>query len=73
MADSFKPPRLEKLLENITISDYSAWQSNVLYHLSISRDYALYLEAEWSKQGVANRGLIDDADTVDAAVRKTAV
>ena len=73
MADSFRPPKLEKLLENITISDYSAWQSNVLYHLSISRDYAPYLEAEWSKQGVANRGLLDDADTVEATVRKTAV
>ena len=73
MADSFRPPKLEKLPENATLSDFSAWQSNLLYHLSISRDYASYLESEWDKQGVTNRGLVDDADTVPADQRKTAV
>ena len=52
MADSFKPPRLEKIPENVTLSDFSAWQSNLLYHLSVAKDYAPYLEAEWGKQGV---------------------
>ena len=48
----------------------------MLYHLSISRDYAPYLETEWSKQTVTNRGLLAD-DENDESIpenrRKTAV
>ena len=67
MADnSFRPPKPWVLIkENVTITDYANWQSNVLFHLSLCNDFAAYLAAEWSKQGVANRGFTDDAEGTD--------
>ena len=43
--------------------------------MSLNNEFSPYLEATWQKKSVsvANRGYTDDDDTVEAAVRKTAV
>ena len=71
MANNFQIPKQRELTENETITSYQKWQSNILFHLSQINQFAPYLEAEWSKHGVANRGLQDDRQTVEAADRKT--
>ena len=74
MANSFKPPKQWCLTENENISSYSNWQSNMLYNLSLCNEFAPFLELEWGKQDITNRGLVDDGDNItDAAARKTAV
>ena len=72
-ANSFRPPKPRELTENETITSYAKWQSNVLFLLSQCNDFAPFLETEWEKDNVAQRGFTDDADTVPAATRKTAV
>ena len=74
MANNFKPPKQWSLTENETISSYSNWQSNIIYHLSLCNEFAQYLETEWPKYGVAHRGFTDDGEEVpDIRNRKTAV
>ena len=55
------------------IPSYSNWQSNMLYHLSLCNDFAPFLELEWQKHGVANRGLRADGIDVGVDQRKTAI
>ena len=46
----------------------------MLYNLSLCNEFAPFLELEWGKQDITNRGLVDDGDNItDAAARKTAV
>ena len=63
---SFKPPKQWVLTENETISSFCNWQSNLLYHLSLSNDFAPFIEDAftWQKKSVAHRGLRADAATV---------
>ena len=70
--NAFRPPKQRELTEHETITSYAKWQSNILFHLSQCNEFAPYLEAEWGKQSVPQRGFTDDADTVAAATRKTA-
>ena len=73
-ASTFKPPKPRELSENETITSFAAWQSNILYHLSLNNEFARFLDAgfSWQKKSVANRGLAGDVDPVPAADRKTA-
>ena len=57
MADSFKPPKQWQLTENETITSFANWQSNIMYHLSLSDDFGQFLESNWSKKSTQNRGL----------------
>ena len=69
---SFKPPKPWTLTEKETISSYSSWQSNMLYHLSLNNEFSPFIADtfQWQRSTIANRGLADDAG--DAADRKTA-
>ena len=69
------PPKQWVLTESESITSYANWHTNILYHLSLCNDFAPYLETEWSKQQVANRGFVDDTEAVQPveANRKTAV
>ena len=72
----FRPPRQWVLTETETITSFANWKSNILYHLSLSPEFAPFLELEWTKYSVANpnRGLVSDGEEVpEAANRKTAV
>ena len=75
MATTFRPPRPWVLTETESITSFANWQSNIQYYLSLNNEFSPYLEATWQKKSVsvANRGYTDDDDTVEAAVRKTAV
>ena len=68
----FRPPKPRELTETETITSYAKWQSNILFLLSQCNEFAPYLESEWSKHGVAHRGLTNDPESVPAATRKTA-
>ena len=69
-AGAFRPPKPWQLTESETINSFANWKSNVLYNLSLNNDFAQFLDSEWSKQSVANRGLF--AKTT-GNVTKTAV
>ena len=43
---------------------FANWQSNIFYHLSLCNDFAPYLDSEWGKQSVPNRGFTDDGQDV---------
>jgi len=60
MADHFRPPKQWSLTENETITSFSNWQSNMLYHLSLCNNFAPFLEGDWASQTVANRGFTND-------------
>ena len=70
---SFKPPKQWVLTEKETISSYSSWQSNLLYHLSLNNEFSTFIADAfvWQRKSVANRGLTDDVAGA-AADRKTA-
>ena len=71
---AFKPPKNKILTENETIAQYKSWQTNILFHLSINNEWAAFIatDATWTKKSTANRGLVDDDNTVAANARKTA-
>ena len=54
---SFRPPKQWLLSEQETITPFANWQSNILYHLSLCDDISSFLDTEWSKKSVTNRGL----------------
>ena len=67
----FRPPKLQILGEDETITTFANWQSNLLYHLSTNNAFAPFLESSWSKKTVSNYGFIDDNETVSETSRKT--
>jgi hypothetical protein len=54
---SFRPPKQWSLTDNETISSFANWKSNMLYNLSLNDEFSQFLDSEWSKKSVANRGL----------------
>ena len=66
-------PKQKELTENEDVTSYSKWQSNMLFHLSQFNEFAPFLDTEWGKHGTTNRNLQNDAETVAANERKTAV
>ena len=71
-AVKFCPPKPWTLTETETITSFAGWKSNLLYHISLNNEFERFLTSEWSKQSVPHRGLIDDADPIAEASRKTA-
>ena len=73
MSDQFRPPRQRTLEEKETITSFANWKSNLLYHLSLNNEFALFLNSEWKAKPTVNRGLIDDDNTITEVSRKTGV
>ena len=67
---AFRPPKPWQLTESETINTFANWKSNVLYNLSLNNEFAPFLDSEWSKKSVSNRGLLD---VTLGEVTKTAV
>ena len=67
---AFRPPKPWQLTESETINSFANWKSNVLYNLSLNNEFAQFLDSEWSKKSVANRGLLP---VTTGQVTKTAV
>ena len=75
LRSSIKGRRLERLTEKETISSFTSWKQNLTFQLTTCVDFVPFLAPnfKWSPSKVANRGLTDDGDDVDAANRKLAV
>ena len=67
---AFRPPKPWQLTESETINSFANWKSNVLYNLSLNNEFAQFLDSEWSKKSVVNRGLLP---VTTGEVTKTAV
>ena len=73
-SSGFRAPRQWVLKDTETINSFANWKSNCLFHLSLSNEFAPFLDVEWSKASVANHGFANDGNEVeDATKRKTAV
>ena len=72
-----RAPKQWVLTKSETITSFESWKQNMIYTLSLDNNFANFLldGSTWLKQTNANplRGLTDDPNTVDAAIRRTAV
>ena len=59
---SFKARKLEELTENESISSFTAWKQNVMFHLASCESFAPFIgrNVVWGTSSVENRGLQDD-------------
>ena len=77
MANSYKAPKQWALQSDATVTQYEAWKNNLLFTLSLDTVNTNFLldTTTWSKQTRANpnRGLAEDAETVEANRRMPAV
>ena len=68
--NQFRPPKQWALKDTETITSFERWKTNCLFHISLTNEFAIFLEGEWADKSVPNHGLQDDpADRLD---RKTA-
>ena len=72
-ANTFRCPKPWTLQEDITITDFANWQSNIKYNLSTNNAFAAFIEPafECQKSSVANRGLVADAAPVPENDRRS--
>ena len=64
---TFKIPKPEHLTEDEDLTSFKKWQKNILFHISVRKEFAPYRTptSTWQKASVTNRGLSDDANTVE--------
>ena len=74
MAASPRVPKRWQLTKIETITSYESWRQNLIYVLSLDKNFVPFLEATWQKQTASNprRGLTDDGSAVPEAQRRTA-
>ena len=75
MAASPRAPKQWQLTKIETITLYESWRENLIYVLSLGKNFVPFLDATWQKQTAANprRGLTNDGSVVPEAQRLTAV
>ena len=75
MAASPRAPKQWQLTKIETITSYESWRQNLIYLLSLDKNFVPFLDASWQKQTATNprRGLSNDGTTVPEAQRLTAV
>ena len=75
MAASPRAPKQWQLTKIETITSYESWRQNLIYILSLDKNFVPFLDATWQKQTAANprRGLTNDGTAVPEAQRLTAV
>ena len=70
---AFKARKLEALTESETISSFSSWKQNLVFHLASVNDFAEFIapNATWQPGSVTNRGLVDGiGENAKTAVQK---
>ena len=74
MAASPRAPKQWQLTKIETFTSYKSWRQNLIYVLSLDKNFVPFLDATWRKQTAANprRGLTNDGTTVPEAERLTA-
>ena len=75
MAAGPQAPKQWKLSTDETLTSFTNWKENLVYTLSLNTNFAPFvaLDFVWGDGNVANRGLLDDAEDVPEARRRTAV
>ena len=77
MAQSQRAPKQWSLSKTETITSFESWRQNLVYSLSLDREFAPFVAEDftWQKKTVANpyRGLVDDTDTIAPAIRRSRV
>ena len=70
---SARAPKQWCLTKNETINSFENWRQNLMYTLSLDKNFVPYLTLKWAKKskGAPSRDFVDDPNTVDEAVRKT--
>ena len=61
---------MNKFKDSETITSFERWKTNCLFHISLTNEFAIFLEGEWENTSVPNHGLQDDP--ADRLNRKTA-
>ena len=74
MAASPRAPKQWQLTKIETITSYESWRQNLIYVLSLDKNFVPFLDATWQKQTAANprKGLTNDGTGVPEAQRLTA-
>ena len=74
MAASPRAPKQWQLTKIEAITSYESWRQNLIYVLSLDKNFVRFLDATWQKQTAANplRGLTDDGTAIPEAQRLTA-
>ena len=74
MATSPPAPKQWQLTKIETITSYESWRQNLIYVLSLDKNFVPSLDATWQKQTAAKprRGLTNDGTAVPEAQRLTA-
>ena len=74
MAAAPRAPKQWQLTKNETITSYESWRQNLVYILSLDKNFVPFLEATWQKQTAANprRGLTNDGTSIPETQRLTA-
>ena len=75
MAASPRAPKQWQLTKVETITSYESWRQNLIYLLSLDKNFVPFLDTTWQKQTATNprRGLTNDGSAVPEAQRLTAV
>ena len=74
MAASPRAPKQWQLTKIETITSYESWRQNLIYVLSLDKNFVRFLDATWQKQTAANplSGLTDNGTAIPEAQRLTA-
>ena len=74
MALQGSAPKQWALTKKETVTSFESWKGNIMYHLTLNPNFTTFLQqdSKWEKSGVANRGLVNDADPIPENKRKTA-
>lgn len=75
MASAPRAPKQWQLSKKETITSYESWSQNLIYILSLDKNFVPFLEATWQKKSSSNphRGLTDDRAPIPEARRLSAV
>ena len=68
-------PKPRTLNEDENSTSFESWKETMCFSLSLDRKYARFLDdlKTWSNSNVVNRGFTDDANTVEAELKMSAV
>ena len=72
-----RAPKQWPLMKNETINSFENWRQNLLYILSLDRNFSPFLadDCVWEKRTSTNilRGFTDDGNDIPEKARKTAI
>ena len=67
MAALPRAPKQWQLTKIETITSYESWRQNLIYVLSLSKNFVPFLDATWWNAANPRRGLTSDGTTIPEA------